>query len=132
MTAAEFDRAVAALRRVVVGGEALPPLAHAAGRPTVHFAADLHAFVQALHRAIHVAKRTEGKVFRIGARGDPEEVVELPPGWTLNPRPDRPPAPVRTEAQVGPREIGLTARGDLADPDALPPGYRMVSQGEQS
>lgn len=130
MTAAEFDSAVATLRRVCVEGETLPRLAHAAERPTARLAADLHAFVQALDRAVHVAKRTEGKVFRIGARGDPEEVVELPPGWTLHPRPDRPPAPVKTDATAGPRKIALTARGDLADPEALPSGYRMVPRRE--
>jgi hypothetical protein len=48
---------------------------------------------------------------------------------TLRPRPDRPPAPVKTDAQAGPREIALTARGDLADPEALPSGYRMVPRG---
>ena len=82
----DFDAAVDILRRVHVGGEELPRLAHAAGRPTARMATDLLALLRDLERSVAVAAGSERKVFHVGAHGRLDEHLDLPPGYRLVPR----------------------------------------------
>lgn len=85
-TVLDFDAAVDILRRVHVGGEELPRLAHAAGRPRAQLAAELLAFLWEAERSVAFAARSERKVFHVGAHGRLDEHLDLPAGYRLVPR----------------------------------------------
>ena len=103
----DFDATVAILRRIHVEGEALPPLAHASGRPTGRLAAELHTFLRDLDRTVHVAERSEGAVHHTCAQGTTVEGTALVAGCTLHPRPER----VVIPARASPYSIQGDARG---------------------
>ncbi|MDP4006817.1 hypothetical protein [Methylobacterium sp. NEAU K] len=87
MTAHDFDAAMAVIRKVHVEGQPLPPLAHAAGRPTARMAADLLTFLREAERTVMTAARSEGgRTIHLGAREGVEPVYDLPPGCRLVPR----------------------------------------------
>ncbi|WCS25241.1 hypothetical protein LOK46_29695 [Methylobacterium sp. NMS14P] len=132
MTALTFDDATEALRRLHLEGDALADIAHAAGRSTRNYAADLLAHLTEVRATVEAAARGGGQTLRIGARESMAERYVLLPGGAILTRP----APSEL-AEVSalpaeplpPRMLRADATGQL-DATDLRPGEAFVPAEE--